>query len=440
MNRKVWKNYSIKDLLIALVPLALALIFSAAFIAHFVDPAPPNHLAISTGEDQGDLQEYAKAYQDILQQNGVRLDIKASSGPTENLHRLTDDASGISVAIVPDGMGSSDQQQNVVSLGSLYYDPVWFFYRGTGRQLTHISQLEGRRIAVGRQGNGTQMIAERLLKLNDVSISNTHLVNLDSRKSFAALKSGAVDAAVFLLQPDDPLLRELAADKDLRLMDMEQAEAISRKDPAFHHLVLPRGSIDLNADLPSSDVNLVSPTATLLVRDDLHPALAYLLLKAASEVHSSPGIFEKRGEFPTNKDDAFPLSDDAKQFYKSGGSIWQRVLPYWLAAWFDRFMLLVIPVLAFLIPMLRLIPKTYNWRLRVRIYQRYGELKHLETQIVPGLAPEAREELLRQIDYIDARVDQMKMPKNFAEYIYSLKGHMQFVRDRLLRLGAIRNE
>ncbi|MGZ3741401.1 MAG: TAXI family TRAP transporter solute-binding subunit, partial [Bdellovibrionota bacterium] len=161
----------------------------------------------------------------------------------------------------------------------------------------------------------------------------------------------------------------------------------------------------------------------------LHPALAYLLLKAASQIHDSPGVFERRGEFPSNKDDAFPLSEDAIQFYKSGGSFWQRILPYWLAAWFDRFILLVIPILAFLLPLFKLVPNMYHWRLRSKIYQRYGELKHIETEITPDVQTNA--ELLKRLDLIEDRVNRMKMPKNFAEYIYSLKGHIQFVRDRL---------
>ena len=183
--------------------------------------------------------------------------------------------------------------------------------------------------------------------------------------------------------------------------------------------------------IPKEEINLVASTATLLIRDDLHPALAYLLLKAATEVHSSPGIFEKRGEFPTNKDDAFALSKDAIQFYKSGGPFWQRYLPYWLAAWFDRFVLIVIPIIAFVLPLIRLIPRFYNWRLRTKIYQRYGELKFLETQIKLEVTTVEYNDYLHQLHLIEDRVNKMKMPQNFSEYIYSLKGHIQFVRDRI---------
>lgn len=429
---QLWPSYSRRDLLLVVLPAVLIVGAVLAFALQHLEPAPPNHLAISTGDDQSDLQEVAEQYQSILKQDGVRLDNLPSAGPFENLKRLQDETSGVDAAFVQDGLGSPEVETDVVSLGSLYYEPVWIFYRGK-KVLTHFSQLEGKRISVGRVGRASGVIAQRFLKLNGVDPSDAKLINMAPAEALEALKSGKVDAGVFMLPPDNPVIHQLALEKDLRLMNVAQAEAISRRDPAFHHLVLPRGALDLNADVPSEEINIVASTATLLVRDDLHPALAFLLLKAATQVHESPGILERRGEFPVNKDDSFSVSDDAVQYYKKGGPFWQRYLPYWLAAWVDRFFLLVIPVLALIIPMIKLIPQAYRWRLRSKIYQRYGELKYLEMQIGNRISIEEGRKHLEHLDLIEDRVNKMKMPKNFAEYIYSLKGHIQFVRDRLTK-------
>lgn len=429
MNKKIWLNYSVKDLLIAIVPVIFLVCFGLYFSLQHIDPAPPNHLTLSTGDDQSDLQDYAKQYQEILKQDGVTLEIRSSQGPLENLKRLEDDQENVSAAFVQDGLGSPKEQPDVVSLGSLYYEPIWIFYRSKNT-VTHFSQFEGQQVAVGRVGHGTEILAKRLLKLSGVDFARTKLINMDASHSAEALKKGDIDAAFFMLPPDHPIIHGLSVDPSIQLMSVTQADAISRKDPAFHPLLLPRGALDLAADEPSTDTHIVASTATLLVRDDLHPALAYLLLKAAAEVHGSPGIFEKRDEFPMNKDDSFPLSDDATQFYKTGGPFWQRYLPYWLAAWFDRF-ILFLPFVAIILPLIRLIPKIYNWRLRSKIYQRYGELKFLETQIQNKVSPTEYQNFLQQLDLIEERVNMMKMPKNFTEYIYSLKGHIQFVRDRL---------
>lgn len=416
-----------------LIALPLVLIVALFLLVRRLDPAPPNHLTILVGDEQSDIRSFVKQYQRILKADGVKLEVKTSSGPFDSLQKLEDDNSGISAAFVQDGLGSEDKQPSVESLGSLNYEPLWIFYRSKS-EFTYFSQFMGEKIAVGRLGHGTQVLAKRLLTMSGLEPNEAELINMNSTEAAEALKSGKIDAAILMLPADSPIVHDLATQKNLKLMDVAQAEAISRKDAAFHHLILPRGSLDLESDSPHKDINLVSSTTTLLVRDDLHPALAYLLLKAAMEVHSPAGILEKKGEFPTNKDDAFSLSKDAIQFYKSGGPFWQRYLPYWLAAWFDRFILLVIPIFAFVLPLIRTIPKLYHWRMRTKIYQRYGELKFLETQIKADATNADCENYLQQINQIEERVNKMKMPQNFSEYIYSLKGHIQLIRDRVEKI------
>ena len=430
MDKKILFGRSIKDLLISVGPSLILFIVAAVVLHRYLDPAPPNHFTIATGDNEGDYQTYAKDYVEILKRDGVTLNIRASKGPIENLKMLEDDSAGVDAAFVHDGLGSPQEQPDVVSLGSLYYEPLWIFYRGK-KEYTRLSQLQGLRIAVGHEGQGTRAIAIKLLKQGGITDQTAQLLPIGSAEAVDALKSGSADVAFFLLTPEDPLVRDLSRNKELKIMSLDQAEAISRRNPYLHHLTLPHGVLALKLGIPDRDVDMVAPTATLLVRDDLHPALVYLLLKAAAEVHSQPGMLEHRGEFPTNKDDEFPLSEDAQQFYKSGGPFWQRYLPFWLAAWLDRFILVVIPLMALVIPLVRLIPRIYAWRIRSRIYKSYGELKFIETQSREKVSPEERRHILHQLDSVEDRVDRMKLPLEYTEHIYSLRGHIHFVRERL---------
>lgn len=434
MFKKWLIEQPIQKMLMSAVPLILLLAIGLFSLSRYIDPAPPNHFSISTGDDEGDYQNYAKQYRDILQQQGITLEIKPSAGPLENLARLENDAEKVDAAFVPDGLGSPTDQPDVVSLGSLYYEPIWVFYRGNF-ELKRLTELEGHTVAMGREARGTRLIAERLMRESGVDFKKVHMIPIGSTQAATALRKGEVEAAFIMAAPDDPLVESLASDPQIKLMDLDQAEAISRLDPSFHHLVLPHGGINLKTNTPAREVNLVSPTATLLVRDDLHPALAYLLLKAVAQVHSGPGIFEHRGEFPTNKDDQFPLSDDAQQFYKSGGPFWQRYLPFWIAAWIDRFILIVIPLLAIVLPLIRTLPKIYHWRIRSRIYKCYGELKFLETQMGPQPSPSQREDFFRQLKTIEDRVNKMRVPLEFTEHLYSLRGHIHFVRSQIEASG-----
>jgi TRAP transporter TAXI family solute receptor len=430
MNKKIIFGRSLKDILVSAGP-AFLLLIVVLFVAYkYVSPAPPNHLVIATGDNEGDYQTYAKDYQRILKRDGIKLEIRPSKGPLENLQLLENDEANVDVGFVQDGLGSPAEQPDVVSLGSLYYEPLWVFYNGKS-ELTRLSQLLGKKVAIGRQGRGTQLIAMDVLKESGINAANTHLLEIGLEDSAEALKKGEIDAAFFLATPEDALIEELALTPTLHLMSFDQGEAISRQLPYLHHIILPHGVFDLHRNIPNKDVDLVAPTATLLVRDDLHPALIFLLLKAAKEIHNQPGILEKRDEFPINKDDQFPLSDEALQFYKSGGPFWQRYLPFWLAAWVDRFLLLVIPLLALIIPMVKMVPRVYQWRIRSRIFQRYGELKFLETQIKNPADLSETAEFLKKLDAIEDRVNKMKVPLDYSEHIYSLRGHIHFVRERL---------
>jgi TRAP transporter TAXI family solute receptor len=440
MDKKIVFGRSIKDILYAFaLPTAIALV--ACTIAYnYVNPAPPNHIVISTGNGEGDYQTYAKQYRDILKDDGVNLEIRTSSGAVENLKRLQDENSDVEVGFVQDGLGNPDDAPDLSSLGSLYYEPLWIFYQGK-QDLHRLSELKGKKIAIGSKGGGVETLAMQLLKANGVTHDNAEFVEVGSDAAESSLTSGQVTAAIFLATADDPTVDRLIRDPRVNLMSIDQAEAITRQLPFLHHLVLPHGAMDLARNIPAHDVDLVSPTATLLVRDTLHPALIYLLLKAAEQVHNTPGMFEEKGEFPIDKDFQFPLADEAKVFYKTGPPFWQKFLPFWLATLLDRFLLVLIPIMALALPLIKLVPKMYIWRIRSRVFKRYGELKFLEAQIQPGDGPDQLADYLNRLDVIEENVNQMKVPLNFSDFIYGLRQNIELVRGRLrARLSSVARE
>lgn len=414
----------------------LIILVAALLIARrYANPAPPSRIVISTGADEGDYQSYAALYRGIIKKSGVELVIRPSSGTTENLRLLKDPSADVDVAFVQDGLDDSDEESSLVSLGSLYYEPLWVFYPGRPGTppLTRLSQLRGRRLAIGERGGGTQALAQRLLKASGVDDQNSHLLNMSYVQAVQALRKGELDAGFFLTTADDDLIKPMLADPNLRLMSVDQAEAITRQMPFLHHLVLPHGAIDLQANLPAEDVHLVASTATLVARDSLHPALIDLLLLAATEVHSEPGIFENKGEFPIDKDYDFRISAEAKRFYKTGERFWLRYLPFWVANLAERFIHVVIPLLALLFPLFRTVPRLREWWIKSGIYKRYGELKYLETQMKAASGPDKLAEQLRELDRIEERVNHMKMPVEFTEHLYVLREHIEFVRSKLTR-------
>lgn len=439
VNKKTFFGYSLRDLFFSASPSVLIGLTIIAITLHYITPAPPRKIVISTGDGEGDYAVFAKLYQDILKNDGIQLEIRPSKGAVENLERLNDPKSGVQVAFVQDGVGGVESSPDLSSLGSLYYEPIWIFYPSGKNTIHRLTELTGKRIAIGATGSGTQFLTQRLLRAAGIDVKTAQLMKIGSTAAAQALRENQVDVGFFMAPIDDPVVKQLARDPSMQIMSLDQAEAISRQNPYLHHLILPHGTIDLKLGIPATDIDMVAPTATLLVRDDIHPSMSYLLLHALSQVHDDPGIFEKRKEFPTDNNYEFPLSDEAARFYKSGLPFWQKYLPYWAASLLDRFLVVILPLLALLYPIVKAIPNLYRWRIRTRIYRHYGELKFLETQLQPLSGQNSLHRFYSQLDEIEDRVNQMKVPLEFSEHIYSLRGHIDLVRARLLRLSQQTN-
>jgi hypothetical protein len=308
------------------------------------------------------------------------------------------------------------------------------FYRGE-RTIDQIAQLRGRRIAIGPEGSGTRPLALRVLALAGIDAKNTRLLDLGAGDAGDALAKGGIDAAMLVADTDSPIVSQLLHDRRLKLMSFAQAEAITRHLHYLSHVVLPEGGIDFAANLPARDVHLVAPTANLVVRDDIHPALISLLMGAATEIHGGVGLLRKAGEFPSEKGVDLAMSVDAERYLKSGPPFLQRHLPFWLAVFIDRMVVMLVPILAILIPLVRFTPTLYAWRIKSRIYRWYGKLKVLEVDMESAKTAVEARALQERLESIAQSVSRIPTPLAFSEYLYNLRSHVELVRARLDKLG-----
>jgi TRAP-type uncharacterized transport system substrate-binding protein len=373
----------------------------------------------------------AQRYKRILARSGVELRLMPSTGAVENLKRLNDRSAGVNVGFVQGGLTSEDQSPDLVSLGTLFYEPLWVFYRGS-HPGARLERFRGTRISVGPEGSGTRALAMQLLALNDIDKSNAQLLPLSIPQAGNALLRGEIDAAIIVTSWDTPLVRQLLASSEIHLHNFERADAYVALYPFLTKLMLPEGVGNMVTNLPPTEVPLFAVEASLIVRRDLHPALQYLLLDAATDVHSLPGIFHRPGRFPAPEEVDLPLSKTAQQFYKSGRPFLQRYLPFWLAVLAGQLLLLLIPVVAVAYPLLRVAPALYGWGMRRRIFRLYGELKFIEAELEAGSIA-TRDAVLARLDRLEQRANHLWVPAAFAPFLYQLRNHIDLVRAQQLR-------
>lgn len=402
--------------------------FVVAF--QFVEPAPPKRIVITTGGEAGAYYQFAQRYAAILAKNGITLEVKSSAGSLENLSRLQADEAQVGFVqggvMPPKEDPDAEDDSGLLSLGSLFYEPVWVFYRGE-RDLTRLTELRGKRIAIGQEGSGVRQLAQQLLAANEIEAGD-HLVPLSGLSAAEELQQGRIDAAFIIASESAPVVQVLLRSPGIRLMSFAQSGAYQRRFPFLTKLTFPQGVADLVRDFPPNDIKVLAPTANLIVRDDLHPALQSLLLQAASEVHGKSGFFQDQGEFPSYKDQMLPLSPDAARYFKSGPSFLQRYLPFWLAVLVDRLIVLLLPVVALLIPLLKVAPTIYTWRVRSKVFRCYGELKFLEDDLKNHFDRAKLAEYRSRLDALEDEAVQLHVPLGFTDLVYTLREHVNLVR------------
>ena len=400
----------------------------------FFYSAPPRTITITSGPEGSIFRMNAEKYRTILARSGVKLNILPSQGSLENLKRLADPSFKVDIGFVQGGVASGLNIDKLTSLGSISYEPLLVFYR-SARPLDLLSRLNGKRLAVGPEGSGTRSLALVLLAANDIEPGgSTTLSGLDAKDAAKALLAGTIDAVFLMGDAASPrTMRTLLRTPGIRLFDFTQADGYSRRIGYLNKLELPKGSIDFGKNIPADDISLIGPTVELIARADMHPALSDLLLEAAREVHGKPGLFKHRGEFPAPLEHEFRISADAARYYKTGKSFLYRYLPFRLASLANRFLIVAVPAVVVLLPGLRIIPALFRWRIRLRIYRWYRALLVLERSLLARVAPVEREKLLDRIEHIEEDVNKMKVPASFANQFYVLRGHIDFVRDRLMK-------
>jgi len=435
-SRRVWRW---------LCGFALALALLLVLVVGRLSPLPPRTLVMSTGGEDGAYHLAGMRYQQLLAAHGVHLELQTSAGSIENHDRLRDNS--VSVAFVQGGIGpqsngAAPEKLPLRALANVSLEPVWIFTHTI--DVTHgLHALAGKRIAVGMPGSGNLKLAVDLLQAYGMDVGGggtraarggTILTPDSGMVAAEKLQRHAVDATIIIAGPEAPAVRRLLADPAVKLASLDHVEGLSRRFGYLRPVSLKRGSVDPAHDLPPRDIALLATNTNLVVREDLHPALAYLLLEAAQQVHRPASLLERSGEFPNPRVTDFALSDVAERYFRNGPSFLQSYLPFWGANYVQRLLLVLLPLAAILFPLGRLLPGLIAWRRELRLFRHYSELKVLEQQFTSRtLDAEDRRAAGEQLDRTESDIAKTKFPLELSDRVYTLRQHVDYVREQISR-------
>lgn len=412
-----------------LLVVAVAVIVGATFATYqFVGPPPPDRIIMATGQPDGAYQRLGDEYAARLARDGVTLALRPTAGSEENLALLQ--SGDADVAFVQSGLAGQRDIANVMALGSMYLEPLWLFLR-EGLSLEDIGALQGGRINVGAEGSGTRTVALTLLAANGVTADNSALFAMNGPEAAGAFARGELDAAFLVAAPESAAVRELTATPGLTLYDFQRTPAYSRVYRFLSPIVLPEGVLNLDANVPDRDIHTVAPTAMLAAQDDLHPALIDLLMVAAAEIHGRSSLLSEPGDFPTAQFIDLPLSDEAARHLERGAPFLLRYLPFWAATLVDRLWVLLLPLIGLAIPVFKLVPPAFRWRVRRRLLNMYDELDQLDPAQSPPGDDEERAQRLERLEAIDREAAALSVPRSYTDDVYKLRRDIDLLRRRL---------
>ena len=407
----------------------LAVIVLVGFLItyQYVGAPPPKVIRIATGANNGAYYTFAQEYARLLASDGITLEVVPTAGSVENLELLK--SGEVSLALIQGGSATRDDKERLQSLGSLFLEPVWIFVRR--QSVKRFLELKGNRVSVGIAGSGTHLLATQLLSAAGITEINTQLIREETTQAIDSLSNGKIDAAFFVASPEAPIIRKLFAAPAVELLNFDRAAAYGRWFPFLTPVTLSEGVIDLQQNIPDHDTPLVAASANLAARRDLNASLIPAVLNAVMRVHQTGGVLEHKRQFPSVDFADLPLSEDARRYLINGPSFLFRWLPYGTAVLLDRLKILVLPLLALLLPLFKIAPPLYTWRIRSKIYKWYAAVREVESSIQQEKVSSDAASLINRLSELDRQVASVSVPLSYAAELYHLRLHIRFLQEKL---------
>jgi TRAP transporter TAXI family solute receptor len=430
---------SLRDLLASIGPFALLTLVLLALAYWWLDPNPPQRVVLATGPAQSAYDEFGKRYAQALSRYGITVELLPSQGSSANLELLRTGRADLGFVQGGSADIGYDDEEAITSLGSLFVEPLWLFYRedsaqrlGQNPEIQSLRDLVGWRVNVGTPGSGVPRLFSTLLDVNRIERQQLVLSELEQTPATVAFLDGQIDALVFASAPESLMVQMLLQSPGVRLLNFAQSEAYARRFGYLTPVVMPQGVVDLSRNIPERDVHLVASTTSLLAGAKTHPAILQLFAQTSISLHSAGSWFSRAREYPSLQHSELPLSAEAVRAIRNGPPFLQRYLPFWMANLVERMWLAMGLILALALPLSRVVPPLYTFRIRSRVFRWYAELRSIEQRYLDEQGtPASVDALLEALDRLENKVLKVVVPLSHTDELYALRSNIGLVRQKL---------
>jgi len=411
------------------IPIVLLVFAAFYFTASFIEPSPKKEITIASGSENGNYHKTALKYKKLLEAEKVKVNIINTAGSIENIQLLKDKK--VDIAFLQNGTLDNKNAKNIKSLASIYYEPLWVFYKNEGFNVDYLIQFYGKKISIGEIGSGTRDLGLDILTDNGINPNNTQILDYSNSDAKNKLLKGDIDVMFVVSSHESTIVRELLSSPDINVFSFKRARAYSQKYTFLEDLTLYEGTLDLYKNLPDQNINLLSTTANLVVNESFPEELKRLFLKKIIEIHNKKDLFSNARYFPNTLNMKVELDEEAKRYFENGDTILEKLFPYWIASNIDRLKILLIPLITLLFPLFKGFFPLYNWSMRSKIYRWYDEVKAIDKEL-ENIDKTKYQEELEKLEKLRIEIsNETKVPLSFMGEYYNLQLHLDHVKNKI---------
>ena len=410
---------------------------------------PPSSIRLAAGPRTEHDYQTALLYADFLEREGLAVEVIPTEGSLANMALLQAGAAdagftlNMATLAVDDNdvLSRAGVSANLMALAGVGYVPIWGFYRNeleTDGPLDELADLRGRRVAFGAPASGTRALSRLLLSASDLSERDFTVVDAAPDASAEMLLRNEIDAMFLVSGITSPTIMQLATAPDVQILNLRLAPTYARMIAQLHNVDLLEGSFSIAALRPPETKQMVADTSVLVARNDLHPDIQLLLLRAAAAAQGKLlDPFPSAVTFPTVIGLTLPVSATIAQYFERGQTFLEKYLPFWVASPLERFYWLVLPAMLLMYPIVRSTPSAYGALMRRRVNGWYRRLRDLEL----GLERFDIAELdarIAELEHAERRLlpSTVRVPDSYLEMFYGLRSDILLVVERLRQRKA----
>lgn len=414
-------------------PLFLSLLaFVAGLLLVLFQDMPPRRVVMAMGGPHANWGDFSKYYKKVFEENGVELSLVPSHGSENDVRRLMDPNDSVQVTLAVSGTINPDEAKDVSSMGRVYISPLWIFYRKENKigKVQKLTDFQGKRINIEQAGTKANSLAKKLFAMNGYEIDN-HFTQLDTAEAIDAMGKGEIDVVMFFSSPESAILQKLLKNPAVGLMNFERADAYSFLFDYLDKLIIPEGGLDLVKNIPPQPTQVIASPVELIVKNNLHPALKMLLMRAASEAHGNESYFFRRGTFPSFGRTLLPEDEEARLYYKYGSPKLSRYLPFWAVEPFYRMLVYTLPITLFIFAAMKNLSEYRLSRGRRKIYVIYEKLRNLEKEAPLCNSADDQDNFNSRLSNLDREAMQLRLPEELLGEYFSLLNFISSLRIRI---------